>query len=35
MISRQEVVGIVCHEAGGAEIISSYKLKKISQQNTV
>jgi len=28
MTSKQEVVGIVCHDAGGAEIISSYILKK-------
>ena len=27
MISKQEVVGIVCHDAGGAEIVSSYILQ--------
>jgi len=27
MISKQEVVGIVCHDSGGAEIVSSYILQ--------
>ena len=27
MISKQEVIGIVCHDAGGAEIVSSYILQ--------
>ena len=28
MTSKQELVGIICHDAGGAEIVSSYILQK-------
>ncbi|MDB0053298.1 hypothetical protein N9E95_00065 [Alphaproteobacteria bacterium] len=28
MINKQKIVGIVCHDAGGAEIVSSYVLLK-------